>query len=42
MMGFQARGRVAPGVVSVETAVPAGEFTEALSQREIQFEVNWE
>jgi lysine 6-dehydrogenase len=42
MMGFQARGRVAPGVVPVESAVPAGEFMEALGQRGIHFEVNWD
>jgi lysine 6-dehydrogenase len=42
MMGFQARGQVRPGVIPVETAVPASEFMEALSQRGIHFEVKWD
>lgn len=39
MMGFQARGRVPAGGVSLEVAVPAAEFMEAIRQRGIQFEV---
>lgn len=39
MMGFQARGKVPAGCVSLEVAVPAAEFMEAIHQRGIQFEV---
>ncbi len=42
MMGFQARGRVPAGGISMETAVPAGKFMEAVRQRGIEFEVNFE
>ena len=42
MMGFQARGRVAAGGISMEVAVPAGEFMEAVSKRGIQFFVRYE
>jgi lysine 6-dehydrogenase len=39
MMGFQVRGRVAPGGMAVELAVPAGEFMQALGARGIRYEV---
>ena len=42
MMGFQARGRVPAGGISLEVAVPAAEFMEAIRQRGIQFEVQFE
>ena len=42
MMGFQARDRVPTGGVSLEVAVPAAEFMEAIRQRGIQFEVRFE
>jgi lysine 6-dehydrogenase len=42
MMGFQARGKVPPGGISMEVAVPAAEFMEAVSERGIQFEVRYE
>lgn len=41
MMGFQARGEVPAGGVSVETAVPAAKFMEAIRQRGIHFEVRY-
>ena len=41
MMGFQARGKIPPGCVSMEVAVPPGEFMEAIREREIQFEVRY-
>jgi lysine 6-dehydrogenase len=41
MMGFQASGKVPPGGFPVESAVPAGEFMQALKERGIHFEVNW-
>jgi lysine 6-dehydrogenase len=42
MMGFQARGQVPAGGISMEVAVPAGEFMEAVKQRGIKFEVRYE
>jgi hypothetical protein len=39
MMGFQARGLVPAGGSSVEKAVPADEFMQAVAQRGIKFEV---
>lgn len=39
MMGFQARGVVPAGGVSMEVAVPAADFMEAIRQRGIHFEV---
>jgi lysine 6-dehydrogenase len=42
MMGFQARGKIAPGGATVEMAVPAGEFIQALGKRDIHFDVRWE
>ena len=39
MMGFQARGRVPAGGISMEVAVPAAEFMEAVRERGIKFEV---
>jgi len=41
MMGFQARGRVPAGGISLEVAVPAAEFMEAIRQRGIQFDVRF-
>jgi hypothetical protein len=41
MMGFQARGKVPPGGVPVEIAVPAAEFMEAVKKRGIVFEVKF-
>ncbi|MFH1634931.1 MAG: saccharopine dehydrogenase C-terminal domain-containing protein [Chloroflexota bacterium] len=41
MMGFQARGVVPAGGVSMEIAVPAGQFMEAVRKRGIEFEVEW-
>jgi lysine 6-dehydrogenase len=41
MMGFQMRGKVPAGGQAVETAVPAGEFMQALRERGIEFEVRW-
>ena len=42
MMGFQARGRVPAGGISMEVAVPAGEFMGAVHERGIKFEVRYE
>ncbi len=42
MMGFQARGQVPAGGVSMEVAVPAGEFMEAVRERGIAFSVIFE
>ncbi len=42
MMGFQARGRVPAGGISVEVAVPAAEFMQAVRERGIKFEVRYE
>jgi lysine 6-dehydrogenase len=42
MMGFQARGRVPFGGVSMEIAVPAAEFMQAVSERGIKFEVKYD
>jgi lysine 6-dehydrogenase len=42
MTQFQARGRVRPGGIAMETAVPASEFMEAVRQRGIPFEVRYE
>ncbi len=42
MMGFQARGRVPTGGVAMETAVPAGEFMEAVRDRGIKYKVTFE
>jgi lysine 6-dehydrogenase len=39
MMGFQARGCVPAGGKSVEIAVPAAEFMQAVAERGIKFEV---
>lgn len=39
MMGFQARGVVPAGGVSMEIAVPPADFMEAIRQRGIRFEV---
>jgi lysine 6-dehydrogenase len=41
MMGFQVRGKVAPGGQAVELAVPASELMQALRERGITFEVRW-
>ncbi|MBC8505425.1 MAG: saccharopine dehydrogenase NADP-binding domain-containing protein [Anaerolineales bacterium] len=41
MMGFQARGKVPAGGVSMEVAVPAGEFMEAVRERGIEFSVEY-
>ena len=42
MMGFQARGHVPVGGISVEIAVPAAEFMQAVRERGIKFEVRYE
>lgn len=42
MMGFQARGRVPTGAAAMETAVPAGEFMEAVRERGIKFKVTFD
>lgn len=42
MMFFQASGRVQPGGVPMETAVPASEFMEEIRKRGIKFTVRWE
>ena len=41
MMGFQARGRVPAGGISMEVAVPAAEFMEAVRKRGINFTVEF-
>ncbi len=41
MMIFQALGKVAPGVIPVELAVPAGSFMQEINRRGINFEVSW-
>ena len=42
MMGFQARKKITPGGVSMEIAVPAGEFMQAVGERGISFSVRYE
>lgn len=42
MMGFQARKQVPAGGVSMEIAVPAGEFMQAIGERGISFSVRYE
>ena len=42
MMGFQARGLVPAGGVSMEIAVPAADFMEAVRERGIHFEVRYD
>jgi len=42
MMGFQARGEVPPGGVSVENAVPAAKFMDAIRKRGIHFDVYYQ
>jgi lysine 6-dehydrogenase len=42
MMGFQARGKVPRGGISMEVAVPADKFMEAVAQRGIQYTVRFE
>lgn len=42
MMGFQARGHVSVGGISMETAVPAAEFMQAVGERGIKFEVRYD
>lgn len=42
MMGFQARGHVPAGGLSMEVAVPAAEFMQAVRERGIKFEVRYE
>ena len=42
MMGFQARGQVPAGGISMEVAVPAAKFMDAVKERGIQFEVRFE
>jgi saccharopine dehydrogenase-like NADP-dependent oxidoreductase len=42
MMGFQARGQVPAGGVSMEIAVPAAVFMQAVRERGIKFEVRYE
>ena len=37
MMGFQAQGKVSAGGISMEVAVPAGEFMQAVRERGIKF-----
>ena len=41
MMGFQARGKVPAGGVSMEVAVPPADFMEAVQERGIHFEVRY-
>jgi len=41
MMGFQARGHVPAGGISMEVAVPAAEFMQAVQERGIEFEVRY-
>jgi lysine 6-dehydrogenase len=42
MMGFQARGRIPAGGISMEVAVPAAEFMGAVRERGIKFKVRYE
>ena len=42
MMGFQARGRVPFGGISMEVAIPAVEFMDAVKERGIKFEVYYD
>ena len=42
MMGFQARGQVPTGGISMEIAVPAAEFMQAVRERGIKFDVRYE
>ena len=42
MMGFQARGHVPAGGISLEVAVPAAEFMQAVRERGIEFEVRYD
>ena len=42
MMGFQARSRVPSGGVSMEIAVPAAAFMQAVRERGIKFEVRYQ
>lgn len=42
MMGFQARKQIPAGGISMEIAVPAGKFMEAVSERGIEFTVRYE
>jgi lysine 6-dehydrogenase len=41
MMIFQALGKVTPGVIPVELAVPAGNFMQEITRRGINFQVSW-
>ncbi len=42
MMGFQARGQVPAGGISMEVAVTAAEFMQAVGERGIKFEVRFQ
>jgi lysine 6-dehydrogenase len=42
MMSFQARGKVNPGGIPMEIAVPPGEFMEEIRKRGIHYEIRWE
>ncbi len=42
MMIFQALGKVTPGVIPVELAVPAGLFMDEIARRGINFQVQWD
>jgi lysine 6-dehydrogenase len=42
MMGFQARKQIPAGGISMEIAVPAGEFMQAVGERGISFSVRYE
>jgi lysine 6-dehydrogenase len=42
MMIFQAHGKVRPGGVPMETAVPAQEFMDELKRRGISYTIRWE
>jgi len=42
MMGFQARGHIPAGGISMEIAVQAAEFMQAVRERGIKFEVRYE
>ena len=42
MMGFQVRGHVPAVGISMEVAVPAAEFMQAVRKRGIKFEVRYE
>jgi lysine 6-dehydrogenase len=41
MMIFQALGKVAPGVVPVENAVPASSFMDEIARRGIKYQILW-